>query len=86
MEESLALPRATGEVAAPAIFLHLRDVAPDGAPALDLALVIGTATAKIIAAIPLKPAARIFLINPAFRAPDRRWQSAQPRLDDDAME
>lgn len=42
-------------------------------PPLDLALVIGAAPAHVVPAIPLKPPARIFRIDPAVFFPFRQW-------------
>ena len=53
------------------MFLQLRDMTADRPPTLDLALVIGTTPPEIVTAIPLKPAARVLRVNPAFPAPDR---------------
>ena len=69
MEEGLALAGAAGVVAGLAIFLDLSEVSTEGSPALDLALVVGAAAAKVVAAVPLEPAAGIFGINPAFALP-----------------
>src|SRR6476659_2799756 len=43
----------------------------NGAPTLDLALVVGTTPPEIVTAIPLKPAAWVLRVNPPFPAPDR---------------
>ena len=43
----------------------------NGAPTLDLALVVGTTPPEIVTAIPLEPAARVLHVNPPFPAPDR---------------
>ncbi|MEY2585705.1 MAG: hypothetical protein QOD80_1731, partial [Verrucomicrobiota bacterium] len=64
MEQGLALPRATREIARRAMLLQLRDVSPDRPPALDLAKIVGMAPAEIITAIPLEPAARIVGMDP----------------------
>lgn len=71
MKQRLPLAPAAVEIAAPTILLQLRDVAANGAPAFDLALIIGTTAPEVIAAIPLKPSARIFMVNPTFFLPDR---------------
>src|SRR5215470_8184361 len=44
----------------------------DRAPAFDLSFVVGTTAAEVIAAIPLKPATRIFVVDPAFLPPHRK--------------
>ena len=67
---------------------HLRLLAPRGRLAhiaygrgrevtADLALIIGPAAPKIIAAIPLEPPARIVLVNPALLLPVR-WPASTP--------
>src|SRR5688572_33449973 len=66
VEQGLPLFAAAGEVAAAAVLLDLRDVPADGPPALDLAIVVGPAPPQVIAAIPLKPAARIVGMDPAL--------------------
>src|SRR5579864_6628352 len=70
MEQRLALPGPALEVATPAVAAHLRYMPANGPPALDLPFIIGTAAAQEIAAIPLKPAARVFLEYPTLLAPD----------------
>src|ERR1700712_5728863 len=60
MQQRLPLPGAEGQVAGLAVALDLADVAAHGLPALDLAAVLlGQAAADCVAAVPLKPAARI---------------------------
>jgi hypothetical protein len=71
MEQSLPLPWAARPVAGPAILSNLRDMSADSAPSSDLPLVILAAPASIVPAIPLEPAARVFMINPALLAPNR---------------
>ena len=71
MEQSLPLPWAARPVAGPAILFNLRDMSADSAPSSDLPLVILAAPASIVPAIPLEPAARVFMINPALLAPNR---------------
>jgi hypothetical protein len=52
--------------------LDLCDVSPDGLPSFNLACVLlRDAPPHVIAAVPLKPAPRIFGMDPAFPAPDR---------------
>ena len=70
VEEGLALSGAAGEIAPGAIVFDLGDVAAEGEPAFDLAVVIFAAAAAVIAAIPLEPAAGVLVINPAFLLPD----------------
>src|SRR4051812_34681107 len=69
MEQGLALPRPTREIARCAMLRQLRDMSPNRPPALDLAKIVGMTTAGIIAAIPLEPAARIVGMDPAFVSP-----------------
>ena len=71
MEQSLSLSWAARPVAGPAILSNLRDMSADSAPSFDLALVILAAPASIVPAIPLEPAARVLVINPALFAPNR---------------
>lgn len=42
-------------------------------PPLDLALVIGTASSHVVPAIPLKPPARVFAMDPALFYPFCQW-------------
>src|SRR5580704_17462142 len=73
MQQRLALPRPAGDVARLAMPLHLADVTADGFPALDLARVLSrNAPSHVVAAIPLKPAARIVRVDPSLLAPDRQ--------------
>ena len=60
MEEGLALSRSTTEVTGEAVFVKLGDVAFDGHPSADLAIVFfGEAAAEVVTAIPLEPSPRI---------------------------
>src|SRR5581483_4986541 len=52
------------------MFLQLRDVTPNCAPAFDLAQIVFVATTRKVSAIPLEPAARIVGMNPTFLAPN----------------
>jgi hypothetical protein len=71
MEQRLALLPPTVEIASATILLQLSDVTSHRAPAFDLALIVLAAAPEIVTTIPLKPAARILRINPAFLAPER---------------
>jgi hypothetical protein len=71
VQQRLALFSPTIEVLASAVLLQLRKMTPHSSPAFNLAQIICAAAAGIIPAIPLKPAARIFVINPALLAPNR---------------
>ena len=67
---------ATREITRLAVMLDLTDVAAHRFPALDLARVLpGKAAAPVVAAIPLKPSARIGRMNPAFSPPLRKGQA-----------
>src|SRR6185312_15678423 len=60
-------------VAGFAVPLDLRDVPAERTPALDLALIFVTQPpAKIVAAVPLEPAARILAMDPALAPPLRQ--------------
>ena len=73
MQQCLALPRAAEQVAGLAMLLELADVTPDRLPALDLPPVfLRHAPAHVIAAVPLKPAARVVGMDPAFSLPFRQ--------------
>ena len=72
VQQRLPLPAAAVERARRTIFLDLRDVPPHCSPSLYLPLVVRTPATEIIPAIPLKPAAWIFLIDPAVSLPDRK--------------
>src|SRR5262250_3186258 len=71
MQQRLSLPAPTVQIAAPAVFPHLRHMPLNAAPAANLTFVVGTASAKKIAAVPLEPASRIFVVDPPIRTPDR---------------
>ena len=69
VQQRLALAAAAEQVARLAVLLHLADVAADRLPALDLAAVLRRhAAAHVIAAVPLEPAARVVLVDPALLA------------------
>ena len=69
MQQGLALPAAAVKVSCRAVFDELGDVSFHGLPSLDLSCIIGAASAQIIATVPLKPAAGIVGMNPAFGHP-----------------
>jgi hypothetical protein len=73
VENGLSLFRAAVEIAFFAVFAELGDVALYGLPTFDLAAVIGTASSHIVSAVPLKPAPRVFVVNPALVDPERQW-------------
>ena len=73
MQQRLTLARAAEYIAGLAIFLDLPDVTADRFPAADLTrILVRHAAAQVIAAIPLKPAARIVGMEPAFAPPFRQ--------------
>ena len=73
MQQCLALAGAAEQIARLAILLYLPDMSADGLPALDLAAIfLRHAAAEGVAAVPLKPAARIVLVQPALLLPDRQ--------------
>src|SRR5262245_31890694 len=74
MQQGLALALAAEDISLLAIGLQLPDVPFDIAPAPDLPRVlVGQPAAAIVAAVPLKPAARIVRMEPALPAPFRQW-------------
>jgi len=72
VEQHLLLLSPTGESTWLTVFLQLSDMAPDGQPAFDLAYVVPAAASHIIPAVPLKPAAGIFVKNSALGVPVRQ--------------
>src|SRR5436190_4259314 len=72
MENSLSLARAAVEGFWRAVVFYLGDVATDCTPAFDLPFVVDASAAVVVATVPLKPPARVFVIDPAFLAPDRQ--------------
>ncbi len=78
MQQRLALLSAAIKITWTAIERDLGNVAAHGLPAFDLLRVfpaptvgVGQAAAHVVAAIPLKPAARVVRMNPALRLPDQ---------------
>src|ERR1700761_2792586 len=73
MQQRLTLPLAAGDVAGLAVLLNLPHMTANRLPAPDLpGVLVRDAAAHVIAAIPLKPAARIVLVDPALLAPHRQ--------------
>jgi hypothetical protein len=70
MQQRLSLFSAATPISVGAMFFNLRLVPSHGAPSLDLAFIIWTSAAHEVSAIPLKPAARIFPVNPTLHLPD----------------
>ena len=80
MQQCLALAGAAEQIARLAILLYLPDMSADGLPALDLAAIfLRHAAAEGVAAVPLKPAARIVLVQPALLLPDSGWLASTPK-------
>src|SRR5262245_49819795 len=69
MQDGLSLPPAAEQVARLAVLPDRRHVAGDGPPPPKLPGVVSTTAAHVVAAVPLKPAARILRSNPSFPAP-----------------
>ena len=73
VQQRLPLAAAAEQVAGLAMFLHLAHVPADRLPAFDLPPVFVRHTAAhVVAAVPLKPAARIVGMDPAFALPFRQ--------------
>jgi hypothetical protein len=70
MEQRLSLLWAAIERAGGTIFPDLSDMTADGAPAFDLPLIVDASPSQVVAAIPLKPATRVFLVKPTIFSPD----------------
>lgn len=73
MKQRLSLTGPALGFATRTVLSNLGNVPAHGAPTFDLALVIGTPPPHEVAAIPLKPAAGIFVIDPAVFSPLRQW-------------
>lgn len=73
VKQRLALLWSAGEVGRATMFLNLRFVSPDCAPAFYLAFIIRTPAADEVSAIPLKPPSGIFFIDPPLFDPNRKW-------------
>src|SRR4051812_14646810 len=71
VQPRLPLPPPALQIAGLAVFSYRGNVTRDRAPASDLTHVIRRAPAHVIAAVPLKPAARILRANPAVAPPHR---------------
>ena|SRR4249920_2851004 len=70
MQERLALPPATPQIAGLARKLKLTDVTADCLPTFDLTTVfVGHSSPHVVAAVPLEPAARIVRMYPSLPAP-----------------
>lgn len=72
LKQGLSLAGSAIEHSSRAILSELGNVTLGGAPSLDLALVVNAPAARVVAAIPLEPTARIFVIYPALLFPNRQ--------------
>ena len=72
MQQRLPLFPSALQLTRRTVLPDLRNVPPHRAPTFDLSLVVRTAPAHVIPAIPLKPATRIFVIDPPFLLPVRQ--------------
>ena len=81
MQQRLPLTLPAEKIARLAIHLQLPHVPADRSPALDLSCIfVPKPPAPVIAAVPLKPAARVFAVYPALAAPHReRLAGATPK-------
>jgi hypothetical protein len=70
MQQGLSLSTTTGKVAPRAIPFDLRNVTSRSTPSLYLAQIVLTTPAGIVATVPLKPAARIIVMDPTFFPPN----------------
>jgi hypothetical protein len=76
VQQSLPLPRAAKRVTGLAVRFDLIDVATKCLPALDLPSVfLRHPPAHVIAAVPLKPPARIIIMKPALPVSADAWIS-----------
>ena len=72
MKQSLSLFWSAMNIAFVTMLANLGDMSLHGFVSLNLALVIGATSAHVIATVPLEPAPRIFMINPALLSPIRQ--------------
>lgn len=72
VQQRLTLARAAGQITRVAGGSQLPDMTAHGPPAADLAFIIVMPAAHEIAAIPLKPAARVVLMQPPLALPFRQ--------------
>jgi hypothetical protein len=70
VEQGLPLPWPAIERADRTVFSDLRNMTADGTPAFDLPFIIHAPPSQVVTTIPLKPAARVFLVKPAIFPPD----------------
>jgi hypothetical protein len=72
LEKRLSLSPAAAQIARFTVLLNLPNVAAHCFPSFDLPRIFpGDAAAKIITAIPLKPAPRVLGVDPPLLTPDR---------------
>src|SRR3954471_22486199 len=70
MEKRLPLPRPATCIASPTMLFQLGDMAADRAPSFNLPQIVRMTPARIVTAIPLKPAARVVGMDPSFVPPN----------------
>jgi len=73
MQYCLTLFRSTRHITRPTVLLYLGNVPCYGFPSSNLPFIVRTTSAHVITAIPLKPTAWVFFINPSFLLPYRKW-------------
>ncbi len=72
MQQCLPLFFPTAHLPSGAILFDLHDMPLHGLPSFDLSLIIRAPSTHIISAVPLKPAAGVFMIYPALFKPYRQ--------------
>src|SRR5687767_11943758 len=70
MQDSLSLPAAAVKIARLAVGDDLRHVPADRPPSSNLPRIVGRPATHVVAAIPLKPSARIRRPDPTVAPPD----------------
>jgi len=73
MKQRLSLSRPAIKRAGRTVLLELRQMSAHCTPTLYLAFIVRTSASHEVTAIPLKPPARIFMIEPALSSPHRQW-------------
>ena len=71
VQQRLPLASTAIQIARDAPLPDLRNMPSHLAPTTNLPRVIQAAPAEIVAAVPLEPAARVFVVDPSLLAPDR---------------
>jgi len=69
VQERLPLPRTAQQIATHTVSLELTNVATHVQPAANLPVIIRMTTPHVVAAIPLKPTARIVAMDPTLVTP-----------------